>query len=605
MKETNKTSVLVQVAILFIIGVGVTGFIAFFAQMVVSDRDVRGSTENLAARVSEEVNASIRQYPSYQWLIQYWYDHAADLDVEYDAPMDADTRTAKKCALLLERHPDLQLEYADQKTIEKLPQEDQKLYAEIIYSWMTTRFDQIISSYQMNYLSCLVTDDTCKEQFFLVSGADPGGVRGTEYGQYYTLGVITPLEDNQAVRDAMLNARKNSHTLTINGDYGDYYSFVEKTGDLNVFVLFAYSISDLRVTSAKRAHRGMVFTMIYQIVLAIICLLLLFLVIIKPLKKVQENIRLYKETKDSEKVVRLLSEIKSSNEIKDLSVDVSELAEEIDEYMDRIKTITTEQERISTELNIATQIQKELLPSVFPPFPERKEFEIYASMNPAREVGGDFYDFFLIDDDHFCMVMADVSGKGVPAALFMVIAKTLIKTRALTGESPAQIMRSVNEQLCDGNSSAMFVTVWLAIVELSTGKGIAANAGHEHPVLRRAGEKFELVKYKHSMVLGSIPDLPFREHEFQMYPGDVLFVYTDGVPEATSADDTMFGTDRMLDALNEVIIPADETVTDDEGSVTEMESLLRKVKVRTDEFTGNAPQFDDLTMMAIKWKGPA
>ena len=155
------------------------------------------------------------------------------------------------------------------------------------------------------------------------------------------------------------------------------------------------------------------------------------------------------------------------------------------EYLDNLTTVTAEKERIGAELNIAAQIQNDMLPRIFPPFPERKDFDIYATMDPAKEVGGDFYDFYLIDDDHLCLVMADVSGKGVPASLFMTIAKTLIKNRAQLGESPSEILYNVNNQLCDGNEAELFVTVWLAIIELSTGKGIAANAGHEHPALRR------------------------------------------------------------------------------------------------------------------------
>ena len=211
-------------------------------------------------------------------------------------------------------------------------------------------------------------------------------------------------------------------------------------------------------------------------------------------------------------------------------------------------------------------------------------------MDPAKEVGGDFYDFFLVDDDHIALVMADVSGKGVPAALFMVIAKTLIKNRAQLGESPAEILKNVNEQLCEGNEAELFVTVWLAIIEISTGKGVAANAGHEHPALRRAGGEYELVKYRHSPAVATMEGVRFREHEFELHPGDSLFVYTDGVPEATDASNELFGEKRTLAALNH-------------NAKATPEELLRNVREWIDDFVGDAPQFDDITMMAFSYFG--
>ncbi|MBQ7594636.1 MAG: PP2C family protein-serine/threonine phosphatase, partial [Synergistaceae bacterium] len=219
-------------------------------------------------------------------------------------------------------------------------------------------------------------------------------------------------------------------------------------------------------------------------------------------------------------------------------------------------------------------------------FPVQKEFALYATMNPAKEVGGDFYDFFMIDDDHLALVMADVSGKGVPAALFMVIAKTLIKDRTKMGGSPSEILRDVNEQLCENNEADLFVTVWLGILEISTGKIIASNAGHEYPAIRRSGGKYELIKVKPSPAVASMEGLKFREHEFVMNPGDNLYLYTDGVPEATNANEELYGTDRMLDALNR---DADLTP----------EKLLKSIKADIDAFVADAPQFDDITMMGI------
>ena len=230
-----------------------------------------------------------------------------------------------------------------------------------------------------------------------------------------------------------------------------------------------------------------------------------------------------------------------------------------------------------------------MLPRIFPAFPERREFDIYASMAPAKEVGGDFYDFFLVDNDHLAMVIADVSGKGVPAALFMVITKTLLKNAVQTGASPKEALEKVNNQLCENNESEMFVTVWLGIYEISTGKLTAANAGHEYPAIRRSGGQFELWKDRHGFVLAGIENARYQEYELEIGVGDTLFVYTDGVAEATDASNTLYGTGRMMAALNQ-------------NCELDPEKLLHQVKTDIDRFVGSAPQFDDITMLAFQRK---
>lgn len=265
------------------------------------------------------------------------------------------------------------------------------------------------------------------------------------------------------------------------------------------------------------------------------------------------------------------------------------IIEDINETYEKQQVVTT---RLATELGMATDIQASQLPRLFPAFPTRPEFDLYASMTPAKEVGGDFYDFFLVDDDHIAMVMADVSGKGVPAALFMMVARVLIKAHLQNGETPAQALDNVNSQLCEGNDAHLFVTVWLAVIEISTGKGIAVNAGHEHPVLRRNDGKFELVIYRHSPAVAALERTKYKEHEFELKPGDSLFVYTDGVPEANNADNELLGNERMLEALNK----------NPDASPKE---VLDNVMSGIDAFVKGAEQFDDITMMCLKYNGAA
>ena len=248
-------------------------------------------------------------------------------------------------------------------------------------------------------------------------------------------------------------------------------------------------------------------------------------------------------------------------------------------------------EATESELRVAREIQASMLPSIFPAFPNRPEFDIHASMDPAKEVGGDFYDFFMIDEDHLALVIADVSGKGIPASLFMMSSKILINDHALMGGSPAEILARVNKQVSANNDANMFVTVWLGILEISSGTLTTASAGHEYPIINING-KYELLKVKHGLAIGAMPMAKYKNTEITLKKGDSIFVYTDGVAEATDAHNELFGTDRTVAALN--AIP--------EG--VSQKEVLSGVRTAVDAFVKEAPQFDDLTMLGLKYNGP-
>ena len=245
---------------------------------------------------------------------------------------------------------------------------------------------------------------------------------------------------------------------------------------------------------------------------------------------------------------------------------------------------------VKAELDTATKIQNGMVPNIFPAFPDREEFDIYAAMYTAKEVGGDFYDFFLIDEDHLAMVMADVSGKGVPAALFMMASKILISDRALMGGTPGEILDFVNNRICSKNIDEMFITVWLGILDIKTGKVIAANAGHEYPAIRKSGGEFEVLLDKHSFVVGGMEGMKYKDYEFTLQKGNGLFLYTDGVTEANNSAEEMFGESRMVEVLNQ----------DADAS---SEKIIANVKAAVDEFVGEAERFDDLTMLCLKYFG--
>ncbi|MBQ7702766.1 MAG: serine/threonine-protein phosphatase [Firmicutes bacterium] len=284
-----------------------------------------------------------------------------------------------------------------------------------------------------------------------------------------------------------------------------------------------------------------------------------------------------------------LGNVGDFKEFEELGTSIDTMETDMVSYIENLTAITSEKERIVAELNLASKIQENSIPSVFPAFPDRKEFEIYASMDPAREVGGDFYNFFLIDDDHLALVIGDVSGKGIPAALFMMVTNILVTDRTKMGGTPGEILTFVNSNLCEHNTAEMFVTLWLGILEISTGKLTAANAGHEYPVIKRAGGQFELFKDKHGFVCAGMKGFQYKDYELQLNPGDKIFVYTDGVPEANDAENHLFGMDRMLEALNS-------------GSDETPEKVLRSVRHAVDVFVNEAEQFDDLTMLCMEYK---
>ena len=346
------------------------------------------------------------------------------------------------------------------------------------------------------------------------------------------------------------------------------------------------------VYTAKQAYTKRILLVMLMLSVSTIIGLGMYLVkvVLNPIKAItREASRFASENTPAEK--KLTETIQKQDEIGVLAGSIDTMEEQIQSYVEDITKITAEKEKMETELNTAARIQISMMPNDFPAFPDRSEFDVYACMDPARDVGGDFYDFFLIDEDHLCLVIADVSGKGIPGALFMMVSKIILQSCAMLGRSAAEILEKTNEAICSNNKNEMFVTVWLGILEISTGRLTAANAGHEYPAIKQPNELFELYRDKHGFVIGGLEGMKYREYELQMERGSKLFLYTDGVPEATNADGKMFGTDRMLSALNEAPEAAPK-------------EILNNVTRAVDDFVKDAEQFDDLTMLCIEYKGP-
>ena len=372
---------------------------------------------------------------------------------------------------------------------------------------------------------------------------------------------------------------------------GEYYylyiSPVKDAGKMRAVQIISYNWGEYRSGLIKKQILISVITGLVLVGAAALLLYFITRSAIRPLGKIQQGVRSYIQNKDSTEVTERMGEIRQQNEFGVLADDVSQLAEEIDRYTQEITHLTGERERVAAELSLAANIQLGVLPVEFPDVPD---YQLYATMTPAKEVGGDLYDFFDIDETHLGLVIGDVSGKGVPASLFMMIAKLLIREYAMAGGNPAEVLGKANKTLCENNKNEMFVTAWFGILDRTTGKIIAASAGHEFPILRDPDGEYRLIKDKHGFVLGGMDISRYRDYELELKPGGTILVYTDGAPEATNASDELFGTDRMLESLNRHLSDPPR-------------ELVEHLKEDIDAFVGDAPQFDDLTALCVQWNG--
>lgn len=391
---------------------------------------------------------------------------------------------------------------------------------------------------------------------------------------------------SSVIADSLKSGQRPGSGLITAGEGGG-----STTAVLGIYGPAAELLAAVSVTVPMEAMKSAVRSELTNSIVMMICIEVIFITlyfyyisyrVIEPIKSISGEVSGFVQSDN--RSGSSLEGIRTRDEIQQLAEDIVKMEKDIGTYIANITAITAERERIGAELNVAKRIQADMLPT---DFPERADVMISASMDPAKEVGGDFYDFFLLDEDHLALVIADVSDKGVPAALFMVVAKTLLKNETAYTRSPKEILETVNRRLCENNTYKMFVTAWICIYEISTGRCVAANAGHEYPTIRGADGNYELIKDKHGFVLGGIRRSCYSEYEFRVEKGGSVFVYTDGITEATNAAGEMFGTARMLSALNE---SADASPAE----------TVRNVKNAIHEFVGDAPQFDDITMLCIK-----
>ncbi len=378
--------------------------------------------------------------------------------------------------------------------------------------------------------------------------------------------------------------------LVTDNDYGYNYTAVspiyDEDGNAIAEIQYILDMRQVREHLNRFLYNMLVIALVIVLIAILGYMLFVRRVVINPICKLAA---FTKEITDSGKFEDQQIDIHTGDEIEDLGSSFNFMPKELENYISNLSKVTAEKERIGAELDIAAHIQASMLPCIFPAFPERREFEIFASMTPAKEVGGDFYDFFMVDETHLAIVMADVSGKGVPAALFMVIGKTLIKDHTLPESDLGEVFSRVNELLCETNSEGLFITAFEGVLDLRSGEFTFVNAGHELPFICRKGERYAPYKIRPGFILAGMEGMQYTADRITLSEGDRIFQYTDGVTEATSAEEELYGMERLEAVLNRCV----------DLSPTE---LLPEVKKDINRFVGDAPQFDDITMLCLEFR---
>ena len=366
--------------------------------------------------------------------------------------------------------------------------------------------------------------------------------------------------------------------IYIDGSLQRSFCMYEEMEDYRILAIYPYSEAMVSRNVSLKVMTVMQ-VLIYGALFALVFILVRKLVV-RNIHQVNRSLAAITEGR-----LDTVVDVRSHEEFNSLSNDINATVDTLKRY------IKEAEERIDAELAFAKSIQHSALPSVFPPYPNRKEFEIFASMHTAKEVGGDFYDFYFIDEDHLAFLMADVSGKGIPAALFMMTAKTIIKSYAEAGMSVDQVFTHANDKLCESNEAGMFVTAWMGILNTKTGKVVFANAGHNQPLVKRANGTYEYYECQADLILAGFEGFPYVMNELQLAPGEAIYLYTDGVTEAVNPAEELYGEDRLRTVLerHKDASPAD---------------ICAEVKKDVDAFAGTAPQFDDITMLLVRYWGP-
>lgn len=536
------------------------------------------------------------------WMFEYWEANSERMTFPSDKDLK-DPDVAKEWANTHESVRDLFMyKEITSEDLESLSDDEQLLVAEYEYYVMNGGFKTVVNATRDEEdLRCAVFKYIGDDQAYVFFSNSVSGEKNAALGEVYHFNLSKHPVVSKVIETGSIPDKAERITDPETGREYLYAAWpMILNGEVSAIVGVQYPWSETEDGLLDRIFQigGRVF--LYMIFADILLLVVLNLLILAPVKRLQKEIRSFATKKDSTEVEQELAAInRREDEVGSLSTDVTDLAKEVDRYIKEVYTLAGEKAAAQAELSVATKIQADVLPKDFTAFSNRKEFELYAFMEPALEVGGDFYDFFMIDEDHLALVIADVSDKGIPSAMFMMLTQIMIETMAQSGSGfrhPKDLFAVMNNRLREKNKVEMFVTAWMGVVEISTGKAACANAGHEYPAIFRpavSGNEdsgFAFHKVPHSPPLGAYPGVPFCDEDLELHPGDVIFVYTDGVTDASDSSGGMFGEERLLLALNELKNESPE-------------GIIKGVRDRIARFKGENEQFDDITMLCFKYLG--
>lgn len=590
MGKARKTNgLLFKFAIIFIIFTLVTltfsGIATYYNQNELYKQQCEENLKNIANYLSNLIVMDGEDFLHYQ---KFCLEHGKEMEIPLDFTSNDEARF-KFEQMFAERYPGKVL--GENIRFDELDYDLQLAYATYQHEYYLLEFEKAAGQFHIAYAYYIVPQPELGEDYvmYLLDCVREKREDGSGYIDV-CLSYPQVIERHALLWEAW-NTGKSPHGYdSFDNDYGKTYAYYtpliihgEKLGVIVTEV-------DIDAVNTAILNNSLIQSLTIGIIL-VLCILAMLIIInrnyISKIANLELGVREYTTNKNPSIAEKVEANAAGKHEIASLSRQTAEMIRELDSYILHVRTMTAEKERIETELSVAAKMQSDMLPKKFP---ARDDFKLFATMTPAREMGGDFYDFFSIDKNHIGLVMADVSGKGVPAAMFMIVARTLLKIRTTSLGKPSRMIADVNNTLCADNPSGLFVTVWFGVLTLSSGELTYVNAGHEYPALMHQDGNYELIQSQNMPPLGAMEDLVYTDTVITLGKGDKLFLYTDGIPEAKNPDGKRFGTDQMLTVLNQ-------------NKDVSPEELLKNMKSEVDRFTGENDSFDDVTMMSFVWNG--
>lgn len=569
---------------LFVITTLINGICTYSGYKKTYSRTLRNNMQTILV----QLKSLLTEYESLPWLIDYWQTNNNDMELQGDNP----ERSVIVYKMLLDHNIE-SIDKVTSQEADSLTSEEQRAFAEACYLEIMPEFGIIKGCFGFRDITCsVVQNDT--SLFPLFQGQVDGEL--SHGGHFCPLGEEWPFDINKqpALKTIYENKQDKVYFESrISNAYNDKCLFAHMPVIMDNKVICHITL----IQGINEIDESIIDNVgVIEIVnIGLLCLcgfVLLYVLrrkILIPLTSIAKVIREYGEIKNTKEIVNKLLSVETDNELSILADDCCDMIIGIEKYAFESQKMEVEKERIITELNLAAKIQNDMIPNDFSVFADNEKIDLFASMRAAKSVGGDFYDFFFLDEDHMYVAIADVSGKGIPAAMFMMLTKNILANNARMGKSPSKILEDSNKTIFKQNKELMFLTAWIGILEISTGKLITANAGHEKPAVMTPGGEFKLLDDIHGYVLGVRKGKKYEEEVIELERGSKIFVYTDGVVEAINTKKEQFGTDGMLEALNRV-------------KESTPEKILQEVSSSVDAFAKHEEQFDDLTMLCLEYK---